>query len=361
MRSSIWDMELSEGKYKRSWWWWFWLFFIENKEYPRHPKQLAVMWSTKDCNRFRINDMWWVRKKGIRRIGDRIEFNGTLGAWFYDGRKMIEPLFLAKRDFLVEDNNGHGRLVSRDNDDYVLSGGPGHYKLSLKKDGLKIDFDLTSTGDRLSAHTLTKNSFFGGYGFDILKIRRMNLNGHIKNGPEENEVKGTGYFQTVRIRAPITPSWYWGTVHMYDGSYLQYYMLHLGPPMFRRKKTQTSALDWGELYITKSISFYFKGEDRFYKFKDVKISKQFTKEGLPIFRLSGKKGGQRISFTLNTYSRACWYFEQPMLRLIKTLMYYNEYPVTLSRFSLESGGRRITEKELGGGVGNSEHSWGFLR
>jgi hypothetical protein len=147
---------------------------------------------------------------------------------------------------------------------------------------------------------------------------------------------------------------------MYDGSYLQYYMLHLGPPIFRRKYSQSSILDFGEMYITKSISFYFKDEDKFHKFTDVKISKNYSSKGLPVFRLEGKNNREKISFTLNSYSRACWYFEQPMLRLLKTVLYYNEYPVMLSKFSLESGGKRITEKDLKGGVGNSEHAWGCL-
>ena len=111
--------------------------------------------------------------------------------------------------------------------------------------------------------------------FDILKIRRMNLRGHITNGVEETEVKGSGYFQKVTISAPIVPPWYWGTVHMNDGSYLQYYMPHLGLPMLRRKYSQTSFLDRGEICLSKSISFYFKDEDKFHKFKDVRISKKY--------------------------------------------------------------------------------------
>ena len=361
MQSSIWNMELGKKKSKRSWWWWFWLFFMENEKNPARPKQMVVMWSTKDCDRFRINDVWWTRKKGIQKKGNRTEFGGAIGAWYYDGKEMIEPILLDKRDFAVEDKNGHGRLISCAHENYVLSGDPDHYNLSLAKKGLSVDLDMTSTNDILSEHEYTTNDFFRGYGFDILKIRRMNLDGTIKNGPEETRVKGTAYFQKVRISSPIIPSWYWGTMHTYDGSYLQYYMLHLGPPMFRRKRSQKSPWDWGEMYITKSISFYFKDEDKFYKFKDVRISKKYTKKGMPVFRLVGKNGAQRISMTLNSYSRACWYFEQPVLRFIKTLMYYNEYPVRLSRFSLERKGRKITEKDLIGGVGNSEHAWGCLR
>jgi hypothetical protein len=76
--------------------------------------------------------------------------------------------------------------------------------------------------------------------------------------------------------------------------------------------------------------------------------------------MEGKENGYRISYTLSSYSRATWYFEQPMLGFIKTLLYYNEYPVTLSRFSLEGKGINITERDLKGGMGNCEHAWGCL-
>lgn len=359
MANNMWDLDLSRKK--NSWWWWFWLFFIENEEFPQHPKQLAVMWSTKDCDRFKIHDLWWVREKDIRKVGNRIDFSGAIGAWYYDGNRMYEPAILDKRDFVTEENDGNGRLVTLDNYDYIFSSNPNGYNVRLKKKGFGIDFKLTGTKDILSEHDYTRNDFYKNYGYEILKIRRMNLKGRIETGSKMKDVKGTGYFQKVMINAPIIPPWYWGTVHMNDGSYLQYYMLHLGPPMFRRKLSQTSLLDFGERYISKSMNFYFKGDDRFYKFKDVTISKRFNEAKLPVFTLIGKNDHQEIHITLNSYSRACWYFEQPAFRFIRTLMYYNEYPVVMSKFHLKSRSRTITAKDLGGGVGNSEHAWGCLK
>jgi hypothetical protein len=360
MKSNVWNMDLSPGKRKRSWWWWFWLFFMENPENPHHPKQLAVMWSTKDCNRFRINDMWWIRQKDTQRLGNRIQIDGAVGAWYYDGKNMIEPVVLDKSLFKIQENGNYGSLTSIPKPDYYLSGRPGDYKVHLENKKFKFHVDLSSTKDPLSSEKYSQNSFYFGYGFDILKIRRMNLRGMVKIGNKEESVQGTGYFQKVRLSSPIIPPWYWGTIHTNDGSYLQYYMLHLGPPMFRRQNSQYSPLDWGEKYISKSISFYSKELKRPFEFREPKISKRFTKEGLPIFIMEGKNKGHRIFFTLNSYSRATWYFEQPMLGFVKTLLYYNEYPVTLSKFMLEGDGIRITESDLKGGVGNCEHAWGCL-
>ncbi|UCE36237.1 MAG: hypothetical protein JSW00_11935 [Thermoplasmata archaeon] len=360
MNSNVWNMDLTPGQHKRSWWWWFWLFFMENPENPNRPKQLAVMWSTKDCDKFRINETWWHRRKKTQKMGNQIIIDGAVGAWYYDGKKMKEPVILDKRFFAIRQKENHGILTSTPKPDYYLSGRPGEYKVHLENKNFKFHVDLTSTNDTLSDEKFSENSFYFGYGFDILKICRMNLKGVIKDVTTEGEVAGTAYFQKVRISAPIIPPWYWGTIHMQNGSYLQYYMLHLGPPMFRRKKSHKSNLDWGEKYISKSISFYSKELEKSFEFKNPKISKHFDESGLPIFKLEGMNKENSISFTLNSYSRATWYFEQPMLRFIKTVLYYNEYPVTLSKFSFKGQDVKLTEKDVGTGVGNCEHAWGCL-
>jgi len=360
MKSNVWNMDLSPGSHKRSWWWWFWLFFMENPENPKQPKQLAVMWSTKDCNKFRINDTWWHRQIDTQKRGNKTIIDGMVGAWYYDGKNMIEPVVLDKSFFAISENKDYGSLSSIPKPDYYLSGRPGDYKVHLENKNFKFHVDMGSTRDPLSSEKNSQNNFYFGYGFDILKIRRMNLKGTVKLGNKEEDIKGTGYFQKVRISAPIIPSWYWGTIHMYDGSYLQYYMLHLGPPMLRRKNSQSSPWDWGEKYISKSISFYSKELERPFEFRHPKITKHFNKKGLPVFKMEGEKNGYKIAYTLNSYSRATWYFEQPMLGLIKTLLYYNEYPVTLSKFLLEGKGIRITERDLKAGFCNCEHAWGFL-
>ncbi|UCF08608.1 MAG: hypothetical protein JSW28_02655, partial [Thermoplasmata archaeon] len=175
MQTNIWDMDISQ----RSWWWWFWLIFMQNPENPKCPKQLAVIWSTKDCNQIKINDLLWVREKGIIKTGNRIEFSGAIGTWFFDGRTMREPLFLDKHDFVVEDNNGFGRLATMHTNDHVFSGGSDGYNLHLEKDDFNIDLELTSTNDCLSEPKFNYNSYFRGYGYDILKIRKMNVEGQL--------------------------------------------------------------------------------------------------------------------------------------------------------------------------------------
>lgn len=360
MKSNVWSMDLSPGSHKRSWWWWFWLFFLDNPDNPKRPKQLAVMWSTKDANKFRINDTWWHRRKGTKKIGNRTFIDGAVGAWYYDGKNMIEPVVLDNRFFVITEDESHGSLSSIPKPDHYLLGRPGNYKVHLENSNFRFHVDITSTKDPLSSEKFSQNSFYFGYGFDILKIRRMNLKGTVRLENKEEEINGTGYFQKVRISAPIIPSWYWGTIHPKDGSYLQYYMLHLGPPMLRRRNSQKSPWDWGEKYISKSISFYSKRLKKSFEFRHPRISKYYNRNGLPVFKMQAQENGYKISYTLKSYSRATWYFEQPMLGLLKTLLYYNEYPVILSKFLLEGKGVKINEGDLKGGVGNCEHAWGCL-
>jgi hypothetical protein len=300
MKNNVWSMDLSPGSHRRSWWWWFWLFFMENPENPKKPKQLAVMWSTKDCNKFKINDMWWHRQIDTQKRGYETIIDGAVGAWYYDGKNMIEPVVLEKNYFKILEKGSYGSLTSTPKPDYYLSGRPGDYKVHLENRNFKFHVDMTSTQDTLSSEKFSQDRFYFGYGFDILKIRRMNLKGTVKLGNKEEEITGSGYFQKVRISAPIIPSWYWGTIHPRDGSYLQYYMLHLGPPMLRRKNSQKSPWDWGEKYISKSISFYSKELERNFEFKHPKITKYFNKKGLPVFKMQGENKGYEISYTLNS-------------------------------------------------------------
>jgi hypothetical protein len=352
----MWNMDLST----RSWHWWFWLFFIDNHENPSRPKQFMVIWSTKDVEKIKINSYLWHKERDAVKRGNRIDFHGLIGTWYYDGKVMKEPYFMDERDFFVEDNNGPGVLKTIDDDSQVFVGNPNRYKLHLTKDDIDVNLDMVSTNHSLSDHRVTYNNFFKGYGYEILKIHKMNLEGYFDDRGKKEDVTGTVYFQKVRINSPLVPGWYWGTVHMYDGSYLQYFMPHVGQQMLRRKHSQISPLDRGERYLSKRVNFYDKGEDRTYDFKNARISKYFNSKGMPVFTLKANNGREKLDFTLDCYSRACWYFEQPLLKVIRTFLYYNEYPAMLTRFSLEGNGKRITVKDLQGGVANCEHTWGSI-
>ena len=47
MKGKVFDIE-NEPMPRGAWWWWFWLFFFDNPRNPARPRQLMVLWSTKN-------------------------------------------------------------------------------------------------------------------------------------------------------------------------------------------------------------------------------------------------------------------------------------------------------------------------
>jgi len=75
-----------------SWWWWFWLFFFDNPLDPSRPRQLMILWSTKnvdeiDCNDYKIS---MGHKSGPGRL------DGAVAAWYFDGEVMQHNYLLEK-------------------------------------------------------------------------------------------------------------------------------------------------------------------------------------------------------------------------------------------------------------------------
>ena len=71
--------------------------------------------------------------------------------------------------------------------------------------------------------------------------------------------------------------------------------------------------------------------------------------------------GDYMRFVLSSYSRSYWRFEKPIRFFpLTTVLYYNEYPGRIVDFELRSNTQHLTLKDLGRGVGNSEHTWGTL-
>ena len=185
----------------------------------------------------------------------------------------------------------------------------------------------------------------------------MNLTGRITTDSKKEEVNGSAYFQRVTVNAP-SPPWYWGTVHMDDGSYLQYFLPHIGFSALRRTDKSNSILDYGYIPFRRSMEFHDK-TGKIHNFKKVHVTKQINVDGFPIFKVIGRDDGKKLNITLNAYSRAFWRFESRLL-FYNSILHYNEYPVKISEFSFENGNARLSMGDIGGGVGNCEYSWGLM-
>lgn len=372
--SLMWDLNISERIRNFTWWWWWWLLLIKDPQDPKRTRQLMILWSTKDCDRIIVNDHPWQRKLDISERempadagqwagGKQTRFGGMTAAWFYDGKRMVDPFVLEENEFTVHRNASgeKGELLPSSPNVLTLKGDPKEYDMDLKVGDWDMHFRMKPWNDFLSKQRYKSAHYVGKYGYNILRIYGSRLSGTIAHGDSKEEIAGSAYFQKVMVNAPATP-WYWGTFHIEDGSYIDYFNPHIGPPMRRKTDSPRSRWDWGEIKLSKHMQFYNASEDRLYEMRKLDIRKEWSKEGLPIFNVRGrsKDGNTELQMRLASYSRAYWRFEQKYLRWFRSILYYNEYPVTVEALTFRDGTRKIRLEDLGVITGNCEHTWGKL-
>ncbi len=363
----MWDLDL-EGRIKKlTWWWWWWLFFFPDPDDPRRTRQLMVLWSTKYTDWIKVDYFEWTPKGEIVRemAGDRgtLRFNGMTAAWWFDGRRMHDPLVLEPSDFVVTRDGAQGMVDPRSPRHLRLSGGPDGYALEIDmpEDGHGFHLEMTPWTPFMSEHRYRANAYTRKWSYNIMRIYGMNVSGtYMVDGEEVDAAGSTAYFQKVRVNAPAIP-WYWCVLHTERGDYLDYFMPHLGLTWWRRTERPRSRLDRGEFMVNRSLQFWEEDAGRLHKFRKVRISKFFTDEDLPIFHVRGQNAEGTIELELEAYSRAYWRFEQPWFAgLRRSILFYNEYPIQVNRFELRAGSDHTTLEDLGWTRGNCEHTWGKL-
>ena len=363
----MWDLDL-EGVHKGlTWWWWWWLFFFPDPDDPRRTRQLMILWSTKYTDQIKVDYFNWTPKGEIdRRVqGDDIDlgFNGMTAAWWFDGRKMIDPVILEPNRFKVSKRGADGVVDPQSPKDLRLSGRPGRYRLDIEmpEDGHAFHLDMLDWTPFMSEHRYRANAYTKKYSYNILRIYGNRVEGTYKVDGEEVDAAGsTAYFQKVRVNAPAIP-WYWTVLHTERGDYLDYFFPHIGPQLARKTEEPKSRWDWGDVMINRSLQFWDEGRQRLFKFKKPKIKHRVTDEGLPVFNVLGRSDEATIELELEAYARAYWRFEQPKrFGFAKSILYYNEYPTQVNRFRLQVGSEVTDLADLGWTRCNTEHTWGKL-
>jgi hypothetical protein len=356
----MWDLNTEQKIDGLTWWWWWWIFFIKDPQNPERTRQLMILWSTKNCDRIKVNDFPWERKKPLIQKDGKLQFDGMVGIWYYDGRQMHEPFVLEPFDFTVKWKDESGILKPDSHQNHIFKGDPKKYTVYIEKDDYKFDFTMTPWNKFMDEHRYNANKYMGKMGYNILKIYGMKLSGSMESSERGKEkIEGTAYFQKVMVNAPAVP-WYWTVLHIEDGSYIDYFIPHIGFSMLRRTDRPRSIWDFGEVPLNRGLQFYIRSRDERVMFKKVSVVKKFTKDNLPIFEVAARKPGTDIRFALKSYSRAYWRFEQPWWGRFNSIFYYNEYPVTMESFKYRDKKGTILLKDLGFVTGNCEHSWGIL-
>ncbi|MCK5346229.1 MAG: hypothetical protein KAR20_22620 [Candidatus Heimdallarchaeota archaeon] len=316
----------NESMLHGAWWWWFWLFFFNNPKNPAKPRQLMILWSTKNGNEIDCNNL----KIKLCDSHDRSKLHGAVASWYFDGEKMHHNFLLEQCDINVTDKEL-----------FTDSSTPTSFVVNKGKNIVRIgnDFEFIAEAGNNNVFAMPNyrsHTYLGNKGYSLMRLNHLNLSGKVNNMP----IHGSAYFQRVFINAS-TPSWYWGIFHFERDGILTYF----NPNLFGKS-------------IKKDVSF-FDGREM-HRFTDINVKK--IGKHLPTFSVSSENYNEKLKFTVNPYSHSSWTFRKKVLGLIPNKLVYNEYPAVISDIELENNktGKKIVLGDLGKSVGNAEHTTGFL-
>lgn len=309
---------------KNAWWWWFWLFFIDDPKKVENPRQLMILWSTKNEKKISCNDLDIV----IKNCKNKNVLDGAVAAWYFDGKKMHHNFLLEQCRLVTGKNN----IISESKIKTLFSAEKDKYNVKIGKD---FNFIMSKSKDHDSyLPTHNSNNYIRSKGYSILRMNRLKLGGEIKG----KDIVGTAYFQRVFVNA-LSPSWYWGIFHFENGGILSYF----NPRLLKKS-------------VKKDITF-FDGKNN-HKFSNIKVKR--VGEANPEFYVSGENENGRISFIVDCYSHSSWTFKKKSFKIFPNKLVYNEYPAKIAELNLEYKKEKITLDDLGYSIGNVEHSTGLL-
>jgi len=337
----VFDLQ-NEPMPRGAWWWWFWLFFFNNPKNPGKPRQLMILWSTKNVKEIDCNDL----KINLTPNSNRSVLDGAVASWYFDGEKM-------HHNFLLE--QCHININKSDNKLYTDSTTPTSFSIDKTKNIIKIgnDFEFIAEPKYKNKFTLPSyhsNNYISSRGYSIIRLNHLDLRGKVKGNNESDEsdgnneftesIHGSAYFQRVFVSTP-SPAWYWGIFHFENGGILTYFNPYVS-----------------KMSLKKDISF-FDGK-KLHEFVDITVKR--TGGEIPIFIVSGENEDEKIKFMVNSYSHSSWTFRKKTLGIIPNKLIYNEYPAVISELELINKGtmKKIVLEDLGKSVGNAEHATGFL-
>lgn len=340
-QTPLWSIDTHDAK-PSTWWWWFWLFFIKDKQERENPRQLMILWSTKNCQRIKVNGLDVALNHDLlAQAGNK--FHGAVASWYYDGKDMHEDFVLKECNLSLAGNG-----IESDAGTYssTISTSPisgDRYLTKIKQGSTDMRFTATPTQNDFAKPTNMKNTFFKKFDFKFFGINHFGLDGEI----DGEKIGGSAYLQKVQVNAP-SPPWLWGVAHFESGAGLTYFTPYLGTAIFNKHKD--SRLDQIKFPIKREIDF-FDGK-KSHLFNKARI-REIQGGETPAWQVSSKQG-PGIKFTVETYAHACWRFEEK--KILRNVLHYNEYPMRITEFKMGD----LSLDDLGPNMGNAEHTWGRL-
>ena len=103
--SKMWKLQERPPLHHLTWDWWWWLLMLDDENGNPSGKQLMVLWSTKDNPKVTVSGTVW-QPKGRPGFDEQsgIALDGMVCAWWYDGKRMHEPLIKQKCRIIAMDD-----------------------------------------------------------------------------------------------------------------------------------------------------------------------------------------------------------------------------------------------------------------
>lgn len=330
MYENIFQVDEEDMRRKGNWLWWWWIFYYRQPK--KTPKQLMVLWSTKNEKHINCNGLdVHLRNEFIQRDDDSLDLDGVVAAWYYDGKQMHDNYLLDQTPIIVDEGGLHTHLPNT--------------SFQKSKDGFKVylrdvEFDVYNISKSgFYAPEYKESKFPGGSSYGIHKITRADF--------KSDDGSGTAYFQRVRVNAPAPP-WYWGVYHFDGGQAVHYYLPHVGKTIITDKAEPSFVIP-----IKQEFEFY--DGKRVHRNKQVSV-KRDGDEAKPRFIVESSGPAGKGRAVINAYAKSAWRFNKGAFNRFT----YNEYPSLLEEFSFKCPSGEWTTEDLGVGYGNAEHSTGLL-
>ena len=136
------------------------------------PKQLLVLWGTRNCRNVRVNDFSWAPRIPIEIYENRAAFESIVASWYYDGNKMRDPFILdhCKTETVWDDHSGQIKMEG-DEGVYSFGGSSADFWMDLNSEKVGIELSMQRWKDPMAELMPTGKNFFRNMGVFHAKIQ----------------------------------------------------------------------------------------------------------------------------------------------------------------------------------------------
>ena len=113
-----------------------------------------------------------------------------------------------------------------------------------------MNFKLLPWNEPMSSARHATATYAMNMGYDILRLHGCKVEGQL----DGVATKGTAYFQKVCVQAPSVP-WYWGMLHLSDGSYIDWFLPHISLTISSRDNKPWRKRDLSHMSLSQGAYF----------------------------------------------------------------------------------------------------------